>query len=303
MTMRGRILITGGTGTLGKAIITKAFQEHWPVEFTVYSRSELSQALMRAKFPSVNYVLGDVRDYDRLAAAVAGHDFVIHAAAIKRIPEAEVQPQECFDVNVRGAENVIRACINGGVIRCVGISTDKACRATTAYGASKLMLEKLFAAAPEKPCIFTTVRYGNVVASRGSVIPIWRAQAQQGRALTITSDKMTRFWMSPFQAVDLVIEGFDQPHGTVTVHKMHALPIVTMAKYVAPGAEIQVVGLRSEEKIHEDLIHPNERVIESPEYFQVGKVGTIGKSYTSDIAPILTESEFQQMILEAELLE
>ena len=134
MTLSGNILITGGSGTLGHAIVRAALQEAWDCTFTIYSRSELRQAQMRQKYPNLRYVLGDVRDYDRLSAAVAGHDVVIHAAAMKRIPEAEQQPINCYETNVIGSMNVARACVAGGVRRCVGVSTDKACRAVTAYG-------------------------------------------------------------------------------------------------------------------------------------------------------------------------
>jgi UDP-N-acetylglucosamine 4,6-dehydratase len=140
------LLITGGSGTLGHAIVRTALQEHWDCTFTIYSRSELRQAQMRQAYPQLRYVLGDVRDYDRLSAAVTGHDLVIHAAAVKRIPEAEQQPVNCYETNVIGSMNVARACIRQGVKRCVGVSTDKACRAITAYGASKLAMEKLFQA-------------------------------------------------------------------------------------------------------------------------------------------------------------
>jgi UDP-N-acetylglucosamine 4,6-dehydratase len=144
--LSGNILITGGSGTLGHAIVRTALQEHWDCTFTIYSRSELRQAQMRQAYPQLRYVLGDVRDYDRTSAAVTGHDLVIHAAAVKRIPEAEQQPVNCYETNAIGSMNVARACIRQGVKRCVGVSTDKACRAITAYGASKLAMEKLFQA-------------------------------------------------------------------------------------------------------------------------------------------------------------
>jgi len=181
MGLTGNILITGGSGTLGHAIVRQSIEERWDCAITVYSRSELRQAQMRQAHAGLRYVLGDVRDYDRLAAAVAGHDIVIHAAAVKRIPEAEQQPVNCYETNVIGSMNVARACNAGGVARCVGISTDKACRAITAYGASKLAMEKLFQA-QAGGCVFTLCRYGNVVASNGSVIPLWRQQHAHGYA-------------------------------------------------------------------------------------------------------------------------
>lgn len=306
----GTILITGGSGTLGHAIVRTAEQEGWDCSITIYSRSELRQAQMRAKYPKLRYILGDVRDYDRLAAAIAGHDLVIHAAALKRIPECEAQPVECYQTNVIGSMNVARACIAGGVKRCVGISTDKACRAVTAYGASKLAMEKLFQAQPDSPTIFTLVRYGNVVASNGSVIPIWRKQAEEGRPLTITSQQATRFWMAPSEAVRLVVAAADAGHttpGAMYVPKMAALSLKAMAEIVAPACDVVEIGWRSIEKLHEDLIHADE--VSSPHFggefsgFVIGAYGSIGSSYTSDTAPRLTRDQFLAMLHEAESYE
>src|SRR6185503_6109463 len=183
-------------GTLGHAIVRTAEREGWDCSFTIYSRSELRQAQMRMRHPQARYVLGDVRDAERIAAAVAGHDVVIHAAAMKRLPECDAHPAECYQTNIGGSLNVLRACQLHGVGRLIGISTDKACAATTAYGASKLAMEKAYIAA-EGDTICTLLRYGNVVASNGSVVPIWREQARQGKPLTITNRTMTRFWMAP----------------------------------------------------------------------------------------------------------
>lgn len=301
--LSGAILITGGSGTLGHAIVRTAERENWDCTFTIYSRSELRQAQMRMKHPHCRYVLGDVRDYERLAAAVAGHDLVIHAAAMKRIPECEQHPSECYATNVLGSMNVVRACVAGGVKRCVGISTDKACRAVTAYGASKLATEKLFQAQPEQPTIFTLVRYGNVVASNGSVIPLWRDTAARGEPLPITNPNMTRFWMAPSDAVDLIELAARRSQGQILVPKMRSLSIVEMAEAVVPGAPHHVVGLRSMEKQHEDLVHTDEEALDyGSAGFLVGS-GTWGHSYTSDTAPRLTREQFLAMLEEAESYE
>lgn len=300
MTLTGNILITGG-GTLSNAIVRTALAENWPVQFTIYSRSELRQSIMRQKYPHCRYVLGDIRDYDRLAAAVAGHDLVIHTAAMKRIPECEAQPTECYTTNVQGSANVIRACIAGGVKRCVGVSTDKAVRAVTFYGASKLMLEGLFRAAPVEPCIFTLVRYGNVVASNGSVIPIWRKQAAEGKPLTITDRRCTRFWMAESDAVRLIQFAARRDAGTVMIPKMGALPIEEMAHIVAPGCDTVEMGLRSCEKLHEDLVHTDELALDTTgHYYLDHDSGTLGHSYTSDTAPRLSPDAFLSMLAEAE---
>ncbi len=303
--LSGAILITGGSGTLGSAIVRTAEREGWDCSITIYSRSELRQAQMRTKYPRCRYVLGDVRDYDRLAAAVAGHDLVIHAAALKRIPECEAHPGECYQTNVLGSMNVVRACQTAGVKRCVGISTDKACRAVTAYGASKLAMEKLFQAQPDSPTIFTLVRYGNVVASNGSVIPIWRKQAAYDGTVMITNPDMTRFWMAPGDAVALVVEAAHQDAaGTIHVPKMGALSLPEMAEIIAPGAKQQIGGVRSTEKTHEDLVASDETASELRERFLLrAGGGSTGYSYTSDRAPRLTRDQFLAMLEEAESYE
>jgi len=299
MALTGNILVTGGSGTLGHAIVRQSIEERWDCAITVYSRSELRQAQMRQQHSSLRYVLGDVRDYDRLAAAVAGHDLVIHAAAVKRIPEAEQQPVNCYETNVIGSMNVARACNAGGVARCVGISTDKACRAITAYGASKLAMEKLFQA-QAGGCVFTLCRYGNVVASNGSVIPLWRQQAAQDQPLTVTDPSMTRFWMGERDAVDVIQQAAQAPAGTITVPKMRSLSLQEMAQIIAPGAELQTTGLRSMEKQHEDLIGIDELSSDAGEYFTLSPSGRAGVSYTSYNAPRLAPAAFRAMLAEAE---
>jgi UDP-N-acetylglucosamine 4,6-dehydratase len=298
--LSGAILITGGTGTLGHAIVRAA--QAWDCSITIYSRSELKQAEMRVRYPDLRYVLGDVRDFERLNAAIAGHDIVIHAAAVKRIPEAEQQPANCIDTNVAGSMNVVRACRLQNVRRCIGISTDKACAAITAYGASKLAMEKLFQAQPSGHTAFTLVRYGNVVASNGSVIPLWRQQAAQGRDLIITDRRMTRFWMAPSEAVGLIARAATTPHASILVPKMSALALPDLVHIIAPGARTMESGLRSAEKLHEDLVHPDERADDTGAHYLIGN-GTTGHRYTSETAPRLTEAQFLAMLEEAESYE
>ena len=298
--LSGSIIVTGGSGTLGHAIVRTALAERWDCAITIYSRSELRQAEMRQAYPGLRYVLGDVRDYDRLSAAVAGHDLVIHAAAMKRIPEAEAQPQNCYETNVIGSANVVRACIAGGVRRCIGISTDKACASLTVYGASKRIMEGLFQAAPP-PTVFTLVRYGNVVASNGSVIPLWQQQAARGEPLTITDRRMTRFWMSERDAVRTIEQASRLEAGLIYVPKMHSLGIQDMAQMIAPGCDTIETGLRSTEKLHEDLVHPYESAIDLDAGYYLGRGLPGGIAYTSEIAPRLTRDQFMAMLSEAEL--
>ena len=302
--LSGNILLTGGTGTLGQAMLDRAMQGDWRAQFTVYSRSELLQAQMRAKYPQVRFVLGDVRDRERLAAVIPGHDTVLHLAAMKRVPECEAQPTECIATNVLGTQNVIAACQAAGVTRCVVISTDKACAPITTYGASKRLVEGLVQAAPVSPTIVTGVRYGNVLASNGSVIPLWRQQAAQGKPLTITDHRMTRFWMTVGDAVDLVQYALRVPAGTIVVPKMPAMNILDMAKAIVPESETVETGLRSLEKLHEDLVHPDELVTETPTHFHLtgsrmyGDPIT-GSRYTSRHARKLSADEFLAMLDEA----
>lgn len=298
--LTGNILITGGSGTLGHAIVRTALAEKWDCAITIYSRSELRQATMRQAYPGLRYVLGDVRDADRLNAAVAGHDLVIHAAAVKRIPEAEQQPQNCIETNVLGSVNVVRACVAGGVKRCIGVSTDKACRAITAYGASKLMMEKLFQAQPDGPCIFTLVRYGNVVASNGSVIPLWRRQAEHGQPLTVTRKDATRFWMGELEAVRVIEGATKLAPGSILVPKMRSLSLSELAAIVAPHAGLIETDFRSIEKLHEDLVQENERATSAALYFILSADGQTGLNYDSYDAPRLTPAAFRAMLAEAE---
>jgi len=301
MTLHGSILSTGGSGTLGHAIVRASIAERWDCAITIYSRSELRQAQMRQTYGQLRYVLGDVRDYERLSAAVAGHDVVIHAAAVKRIPEAEQQPINCYETNVIGSMNVARACVAGGVKRCIGISTDKSCRAITAYGASKLAMEKLFQAQPILPCTFTLCRYGNVVASNGSVIPLWRQQAKQGKSISVTKNDATRFWMAESDAVNIIQQAaIALPH-TVTVPKMRSLTLAELAHIVAPQADVVETGFRSIEKLHEDLVSSDEVSADAGDVFILNHPhGTTGNRYASYDAPRLTPSAFRAMLAEAE---
>lgn len=299
MSLSGNILITGA-GTLANAIVRTAEAENWNAQFTIYSRSENTQALMKRRYPQCRYVLGDIRDYDRLAAAMTGHSLCLHTAALKRLPECEAQPTECIQTNVIGSMNVARACIAGGVERCVGISTDKACASVSTYGASKRLLESIFTTANGQETIFTLCRYGNVLASRGSVIPLWREQAARGEALTITDARMTRFWMSEDDAVDTVELAAGLQPGEMLVPKMKALSIIEMAAILHPDVPTREIGLRSIEKLHEDLVHFDERVLEFPSMCLLSPAGTTGYRYSSDVAPRLSADQFLHMLEIAE---
>jgi len=305
--MNSRILITGGSGTLGKALLDYNRRMRYLHDFTVFARSELRLAEIKRKYPEVRTVIGDVRNYQAVLAAAAGHDGVIHAAAMKRIPECEQFPVECFLTNVQGSENVARACVAAGVRWCVGLSTDKACNAATTYGASKLMLEGLFqsyAAAYGDSTHFYLVRYGNVVASNGSVVPLWADQARQGLPLTLTHKDMTRFWMSPTQAVDTILQARDVGvNGSIFIPKMRSLRLVDLARQLHPDQPILEIGLRSKEKVHEDLVAPNEQASDKGPYYLIHASGELGHSYCSRDVADLPVSAFMTMLDEAHSLE
>jgi UDP-N-acetylglucosamine 4,6-dehydratase len=251
---------------------------------------------MRREFPGLSYVLGDVRDRERVRAVVAGHNIVFHLAAMKRIPECEAQPYECWQTNVVGSQNVIEACQAHNVDTCVGISTDKACQAVTMYGASKFAMEKLFQAQRESRCRFVLARYGNVIESRGSVILLWRKQVAEGLLPTITDRRMTRFWITPEQAVDIALSALSLENGCVYVPKMHALNIVDMARYATQEEGYREIGLRSAERLHEWVVSPDERATEHEDHYVVSEAGTFGHSHTSANAPCLNMAMFRQML-------
>lgn len=253
----GVVLVTGGTGSLGQALIGRAMVEDWDASFVVYSRDEMKQAAMRERFPSVRYLLGDVRDAEPLEAAMRGVDVVVHAAAYKRVPEAERETMACVAANVIGSMNVVREAVRADIPRVIGISTDKACAPINAYGQSKALMERLFQSQVRGPR-FTLTRYGNVIASRGSVVPALRAQAAAGGPLELTDPGMTRFWITLDDAVDLIVEGLRLERGSILIPKSRSSTMAVMAEAVAPGVPTVSSGFRAGEKRHEQLLNAHE---------------------------------------------
>lgn len=258
------IFITGGAGFLGRAILREARGRHPDWRFTVYSRDEAKQAPVRADFPDHHFILGDVRDLDHLTTAMIGHDMVIHAAAFKYVPQAETQVGQAVAVNITGSMNVATAAMRARVDQVVGISTDKACRAINVYGLTKRMMERLFQEADDiTNTRFTCVRYGNVIGSTGSVIPMFIRQAKEGR-ITLTNPAMTRFWLTVEEAVDLIFKALSQVHGgTILVPRLAATDMETVAAACAivagnPKTKYETIGHRHGEKVHEDLLAPEE---------------------------------------------
>ena len=251
------ILITGGTGSFGKKFIEMVLSQYTPSRLIVYSRDELKQFEMQQRFnhPCMRYFIGDVRDAERLNMAMHGVDFVVHAAALKQVPAAEYNPMECIKTNIHGAENVIKAALNNGVEKVIALSTDKAANPINLYGATKLASDKLFVAANniagQDPTRFSVVRYGNVVGSRGSVVPFFQRQIDQGAdALPITHEEMTRFWITLQQGVDFVLRNFERMKGgEIFVPKLPSVRITDLALSMAPELPHKIVGIRPGEKI------------------------------------------------------
>lgn len=306
--MPERVLITGGSGTLGKAFIEYNRHTGGRYHITAFARSESRLAELKRRYPEVHTIIGDVRDPVAVRQAVVGHDGVIHAAAMKRIPECEDRPSECIATNVVGSENVALACVLAGIKWCVGLSTDKACSAVTTYGASKLIMEGIFQAWAARcnthETRFFLVRYGNVVASNGSVVPLWADQAKRNEPLSLTHKDMTRFWMSPFDAVQTILLAIARGEpGTVYIPKMRALKLAALAQALHPDSPIDQIGLRSKEKVHEDLVAPNEQALEYTDYFLLSSKGSLGHTYCSrDVADLPVE-KFMAMLDNAQKLE
>jgi UDP-N-acetylglucosamine 4,6-dehydratase len=253
------ILITGGTGSFGKQFTKTILERFKPKKVIIYSRDELKQYEMAQTYnaPCMRYFIGDVRDQPRLVQAMDGVDVVIHAAALKHVPVAEYNPMECIKTNIYGAENVINAALENDVERVIALSTDKAANPINLYGATKLASDKLFVAANNvaggRRTAFSVVRYGNVVGSRGSVVPFFEQLIAGGAStLPITDERMTRFWITLQQGVDFVLKNFERMYGgEIFVPKIPSIRIVDLARAMAPQAEMKIVGIRPGEKLHE----------------------------------------------------
>lgn len=261
------MLVTGGTGSFGRHFVATMLEEYHPRRLAVLSRDELKQSEMASQFPvgassPMRYFLGDVRDADRLRRAFDGVDVVVHAAAMKQIPAAESDPFEAVLTNIIGTKNVIDAAIDCGVKRVFTLSTDKAVNPVNLYGATKLVAEKLTIQANAygagRGCVFACCRYGNVVGSRGSVIPLFKKQKRNGK-ITLTDERMTRFWITLDQGVRFVIRCIEQMvGGEVFVPKIPAMKLSDLAEALAPGVERVAMGIRPGEKLHEALIGEDE---------------------------------------------
>ena len=272
------ILVTGGTGSFGHAFVAMTLEKFNPRRLVILSRDEMKQWEMAKLYHDdkrVRFFIGDVRDKDRLARALDGIDYVVHAAATKIVPTAEYNPFECVKTNVLGAMNLIDACIDQKVKRVVALSTDKASSPCNLYGATKLTSDKLFVAGNSYSAAhgtrFGVVRYGNVMGSRGSVIPYFLSLIKEGR-LPITDNRMTRFMMTLEEAVELVWHAFDDiVGGEIYIRKIPSMKLVDIARAVAPDAKHEMIGIRPGEKLHEQMIGTEDSytTYEYPDHYKI----------------------------------
>ena len=324
------IMVTGGTGSFGKRFVKTVLERYKVRRLIVFSRDEqkqfdMQQDLSDVDYPALRYFIGDVRDQDRLEYAVRGVDVIVHAAALKHVPAAEYNPTECIHTNVLGAENVVRAALRGGVKKVIALSTDKAVNPVNLYGASKLASDKIFVAANNLSgtggARFSVVRYGNVVGSRGSVVPFFQGLIKKGvESLPITDERMTRFSITLQQGADFVLSSLGMMiGGEIFVPKIPSMRMVDLARSMMPDKPYRVVGIRPGEKLHEIMITPEDsrqtqeladRFVIGPSFafwsrdgaVQGGRPVVEGFSYASDTnGAWLTDAEIRRMIAESTL--
>lgn len=260
------VLVTGATGSFGKRFIRTILEQHQPKKVIIFSRDELKQFEMQQYMndPKLKYMLGDVRDYDRVNRIMDGVNIVVHAAAMKQVPASENNPMEAIKTNIIGAENIINAAIEKGVERVIALSTDKAANPMNLYGATKLASDKLFVAAnhlvDDGSTKFSVVRYGNVVGSRGSVVPFFIQKRSEG-VLPITDERMTRFWITLGEGVQFVEDCLeDMKGGEIFIPKIPSMTVVDVANAIGPNCEQKVIGIRPGEKLHEIMITSDDAI-------------------------------------------
>jgi UDP-N-acetylglucosamine 4,6-dehydratase len=319
------VVITGGTGSFGKKLVERLLKDDEVKKVIVFSRDELKQFEMQSVYssPKLRYFLGDVRDFQRLKQATDGVDVIIHAAALKQIPAAEYNPMEAIKTNIIGAENIVNAAIENGVERVVALSTDKAANPANLYGATKLCSDKLMVAgnilAGSRKTRFAVVRYGNVLGSRGSVIPFFKEQKSNG-SLPITDTKMTRFWLTIEEGVNFVLESLERMKGgEIFVPKIPSFKVIDVAEVVSPKTPLRIIGIRPGEKLHEVMITEDDSnytlefdtfyailapfLLETEYYKKNGVKVPVGFSFTSENNKIWhTHDTFKSVLVKAGIL-
>ncbi len=312
------ILVTGGTGSFGKAFIKYLLKNYSPKKVIVYSRDEMKQYLMSQDYIKnkvLQFVLGDIRDKEKLEMMCRGVDYIVHTAAIKIVPTAEENPSEAVKTNVIGAMNIIDAAIKNKVKKVIAFSTDKACNPVNLYGATKLCSDKLFIAANSySETLFSIVRYGNVIGSRGSIIPIFLEKKKEG-IIPITDERMTRFWITLEQGVEFVIKNLNRMRGgEIFIPKIPSMKIIDLVKAIAPECKIEYIGIKPGEKLHETMIASDDarNTTEFSDYYMIrpqcsfwvcedypnGKSVQEGFSYTSNTNPnFLTIDQMKELIM------
>lgn len=275
---KSNILITGGTGSFGSKFIEMTLNKFKPNRLVVFSRDEIKQWELKnkySKFKNLEFIIGDIRDVSSISNALSGIDFVIHAAATKIVPTAESNPVECIKTNINGAINLINAARYNNIKKLVALSTDKACNPINLYGATKLASDKLFVASNfdniKNQTLFSVVRYGNVMESRGSIIPYFQNLSSTG-IFPITDKRMTRFIISLEDAVKLVWKTFDlMLGGEIFVKKLPSVKVTDIAKAINPKCKIKIIGIRPGEKIHEEMISESDSIhtYEFDDFFKI----------------------------------
>jgi UDP-N-acetylglucosamine 4,6-dehydratase len=304
------ILITGGAGTLGQAIIRRSIRDNWNSRITIFSTDPVKHTGLKKMYPGVHSIIGDIRDSITVYNALAGKDIVIHAAAVKEIPTGEWNSIDTHAINVEGSLNVANAAIQHGIPHIVGISTDKVCHAANAYGATKYLMEKHFQEFSRigTSTSFHLVRYGNVLESSASVLQVWKNAFANGEPIKITNPEMTRFWLSPSNAVDLIESCIRLESGNILIPKMKSLSILKLAQYIIGGSlegMMENIPLRPGEKMHETLLTRDETdfAIETDEHFILAPSTSTRNDnekavlpYSSDTAPRLSQEELMGLL-------
>lgn len=305
-----RVLVTGGTGSLGKALLQRAAEEGWPTEFVIFSRDETKQARLKSLYPQHTYILGDVAKYRDLRRAMQGVDTVFHFAAYKQVPSAQNNVPATIETNILGSQNIADLAVELGVHQVVATSTDKASQPVNFYGASKAAMEAIFQDANKYgKTSFHLARYGNVISSNESVIPLFKRQRDAGGPLTVTHYDMTRFWITLDQAINLVLRALELEPGAILVPKAPAMSVLRLAQLIGGDLPIKDIGIRPGEKIHESMVAEAEsfHTCETEYHFQIFPPNTHYRnltapfSYTSDTAPVLTDDQMREMIRLTEL--